>query len=102
MAQEAGGCRGRYSPCVVAVGGAASARQDNSQSAKYRASDQGGLVHPEERVATLASSEGPTYYRQVGVATRDEAGGSNPLRVLWYTPTEQQKELEATTLERVA
>src|SRR2546427_4202738 len=39
------------------------------------ASDQGGLVPPEERVATLSSSEGPTSYRLVGVATRDEAAG---------------------------
>jgi len=42
------------------------------------ASDQGGLVPPEERVATLSSSEGPTSYRLVGVATRDEAGGLSP------------------------
>jgi len=39
------------------------------------ASDQGGPVPPEERVATLATIEGPTSYRLEGVATRDKAGG---------------------------
>ncbi len=33
---------------------------------------------------TLASSEGPTCYRQVGVATRDEAAGFKSCLVhLW-------------------
>src|SRR5437899_11218372 len=56
-----GGCRGRYSPCVVALGGQRA--QANSQS-KYSisaASDQGGPVPPEER---------------------DEAWGSRPVRLL--------------------
>lgn len=69
------GLQGEVLPLRSCARGAASATLGLAQSTESRASDQGGLVPPEERVATLATSEGPTCYRQVGVATRDEAAG---------------------------
>ena len=57
------------------------------------ASDQGGPVPPEERVATLASAEGPASYRLVGVATRDEAG----VQVPSVTPIMTRVSCEART-----
>ena len=71
------GLQGEVLPLRSCTRGAASAMRDGARSTKLRASAQGGPVPPEERVATLASSEGPTSYRLVGVATRDEAGGSS-------------------------
>src|SRR5437870_4796395 len=71
------GLQGEVLPLRSCTRGAASAMRDGARSTKLRASDQGGPIPPEERVATLASSEGPTSYRLVGVATRDEAGGSS-------------------------
>jgi len=39
---------------------------------------EGAKPPEEERAATLATAEGPTSYRLVGVAASDPAAGSNP------------------------